>query len=80
MKVLITLILIIGFIFLILGYIYQLQKCPPPRIEYKYIPRTFEESQDNPIHVSLLYEDIFKEPDIWVAKFRESSKYNKLRY
>ena len=81
MKSLVTLLFIIGFTGLVVGYIQQLKKCPPPKIEYKYIPRTFQEEQENPIRVSRVFTDMFEEPSSWVNRFSESKKHtNQVRY
>ena len=37
----------IGIILLIIGYFKQYNTCPPPKIEYRYIPRTFEDDQND---------------------------------
>ena len=38
-------LLLIGLIFLIIGYMERYKKCPLPKIEYRYIPRNFYEEQ-----------------------------------
>lgn len=70
MKAFVLLLLFAGFMMLVIGYINQLQKCPPPQIEYRYVPRTFEQEQDNPVKVSQLYSQMFEEPSTWVAGFK----------
>jgi hypothetical protein len=42
-----------------------------PKIEYRYIPRTFAEEQDNPVYVSEIFETLFSEPSPWVLSVRE---------
>ena len=41
-----------------------------PRIIYKYIPRTFEEEQQDPISVSDIFEVMFSQPSPWVSSVR----------
>lgn len=56
-----------GVLMITVGYINQLQKCPPPIIEYRYIPRTFKEEQNNPTRVSEIFSQMFQEPTPWIA-------------
>jgi len=49
------------------GYVNQVKKCPPPKIEYRYVPRTFEQEQENPVKVSELYHTMFTQPTPWVG-------------
>ena len=70
MKSFFVILLFIGIIWIIIGYINQIQTCPPPQVEYRYIPRTFEEEQTSPAKVSQLFRDMFEKPSPWVAGFR----------
>jgi hypothetical protein len=70
MKSYVTLFFFIGILMITVGYINQKQKCPPPIIEYRYIPRTFEQQQDNPVKISQVYSQMFEEPSPWVAGFK----------
>lgn len=46
MKSIILLLAIIGIIFITSGYIKSNLQCPPPKIEYRYVSKTFEDEQD----------------------------------
>ena len=70
MKSIVVLLFLTGIVLLIIGYINQIKKCPPPKIEYRYIPRTFEEQEDNPVRVSQLFSQMFEEPSTWIAGFK----------
>lgn len=72
MKLLILSLLFFGILMVVIGYINQLHKCPPPKIEYRYIPRTFKQEQDNPVKVSQLFSNMFEEPSPWIAGFKLS--------
>lgn len=48
------------------GYHNQKQKCPPPKIVYKYIPRTFQEEQEDPAKVSEIFDKMFNESSPWI--------------
>ncbi len=45
---------------------------PPmqPRVIYRYIPRTFEEEQENPVSVSDIFKTMFSNPSPWVDSLR----------
>lgn len=66
MKSLIIVLTFLGIIGIVIGYVNQLKKCPPPKIEYRYIPRTFEQDQENPVKISQLFHTMFTEPSPWV--------------
>jgi hypothetical protein len=66
MKAIIVLLSFVGIIAIVIGYINQLQTCPPPRVEYRYIPRTFEDEQNDPVRVTKLFRNMFEEPTPWV--------------
>jgi len=66
MKSLIMMLTFIGIISIVVGYVNQIKKSPPPTVEYRYIPRTFEEDQANPVKISELYNAMFVEPTPWV--------------
>jgi hypothetical protein len=46
-------------------------KEPAPKIEYRYIPRTFEEEQLEPVFVSEIFETMFSQPSPWLLSVRE---------
>jgi hypothetical protein len=70
MKSIIVLLTFIGIIAVIIGYINQIQQCPPPKVEYRYIPRTFDDEQADPVKVSKLFRNMFEEPTPWLAGHR----------
>jgi hypothetical protein len=64
----------IGILAVVVGYVNQLKKCPPPTVEYRYVPRTFQQDQDNPVKVSELYYTMFTEPTPWIRDMASTSK------
>jgi len=70
MKSIVILLTFAGILAITIGYINQIKQCPPPKIEYRYIPRTFEEEQNNPVQVSKIYRDMFEDPSVWMAGVR----------
>ena len=45
-----------------------------PKIIYRYIPRTFEEEQLDPINVSEIFGTMFSQPSPWVGSIRTYDK------
>jgi len=71
-KVIITLLLFLGIIFAIIDIVKidaGLTK-KEPRVIYKYIPRTFEEEQEDPVPVSDIFETMFSQPSPWVSSIK----------
>lgn len=66
MNYLIFVLLFIGMACIFLGYIRSRQQCEPPIIEYRYVPRTFEEQQNEPVSVMNIFNNMFLEPSPWV--------------
>lgn len=60
-KPLIYLLLFAGVIFIVIGYAASKRECPPPVIEYRFIPRTFTEEQDSPVSLEDIYSKMFRE-------------------
>jgi hypothetical protein len=46
MKSIILLLAVIGIILLAVGYVKSNLQCPPAKIEYRYIDKSFEDEQD----------------------------------
>lgn len=59
-----------------MAYVEQNKDCPPVRVEYRYIPRTFKEEQDNPVKIRDLYKTIFSQPTEWVEEVKTQEKYS----
>jgi hypothetical protein len=52
MKSIILILAIIGIVLVAVGYVKSNLQCPPPRIEYRYIPKSFEDEQN--VHTPIL--------------------------
>lgn len=74
LRPIISMVFFAGMIALIIGYVNQLKKCPPPKVEYRYVPRTFQEEQDNPARVTEIYQTMFHEPTPWIRDFSYSRR------
>lgn len=56
-------LLFAGLVFVIVGYMRSEDKCPPPRVEFRYVPRTFEQEQNNPPPVLSVFGKMFSDRD-----------------
>jgi len=66
-NIYITIIIIIAYSILVVGLTQMYYKCPPSKIIYKYVPRTFREEQDSPVPVSEIFADMFNKQTPWIA-------------
>lgn len=46
MKSIVLVLAMIGIILIAVGYVKSNLQCPPPKIEYRYIEKSFEDSQN----------------------------------
>jgi hypothetical protein len=63
----IGILLFIGFMLVVIGVINSRPPCPPPVIEYRFIPRTFQEEQENPVSVKDTFEPLFNKSEPWIG-------------
>ena len=68
------LILIIGVIFITLGYNNSTKKCPPKEIEYRFIPRTFYDEQMTPTNIKDIFSDLFNGQDNWLNRYNPTQE------
>lgn len=52
-------LIFVGILITIIGYVRTKSTCPVPKTIYKFIPRTFIESQENPAMVSDIFDNMF---------------------
>lgn len=67
MNVLLLLLLLIGFVFVVIGYVKTGKRCPPRRIEYRYTPRNFVEEQESPTPVTDIFAKMFFESSPFIS-------------
>ena len=57
-----------SIIFITVGISKEKSICPPNRIEYRFVPRTFYEEQTGRIPtVNSQFKDMFQDPSVWEA-------------
>jgi hypothetical protein len=59
MRSLALFLLFVGFAILLIGYMHQIQDAPKPIVEYRYVPRTFEEEQNDPPILTDVFKTMF---------------------
>lgn len=68
MKSIILVLAIIGIVLVAVGYVKSNLQCPPPRIEYRYIPKSFEDEQN--VHTPILsmsgMYSMFQDDSPWI--------------
>jgi hypothetical protein len=71
MKEIYMLLLFIGILFIIIDLVKASSKCPEQKIIYKYIPRTFDEEQEQPGLVTDIFKSMFTQPSPWIANVND---------
>ena len=72
-KVFIFLI-ILGAICLFIEISRNTVTCPQKEVVTRYIPRTFEEEQNEPVFVSDIFKTMFSQPGVWEAGLGSGSE------
>ena len=69
MKSIIILLAMAGIIMVCVGYVKSNLQCPPPRIEYRYISKTFEDEQNvnTPILSIAGMNSMFENDTPWIT-------------
>lgn len=66
-NLIILMLVIFGFLIMKESIKLQtLKQCQKPVIQYKYLPRTFEEEQQNPITIEKIFNKMFAYPSPWM--------------
>ena len=68
MRSVVLFLMFIGTILITIGYVKTNMNCPPPLVKYQYIPKPFEESQDNPTPLMSVYGTMFEKDSPWMAQ------------
>ena len=75
-KGFIIILFIIGIIFLTVYFMTKTElssKCDQ-KVIYKYLPRTLEEEENEPIFVSEIFKPMFTQPSVWIDSIYEDDK------
>ena len=64
-----NILIIIGLTLMLFGWYKSKYKCPPPIVEYRYVPRTFKEEQEEPVDIEDLFYDLFRKRNPWIGGY-----------
>ncbi len=69
MKPFILILALAGIILISIGYIQNNLQCPPPKIEYRYVTKTFNDEQNNrqPLMSISGISDMFDKDSPWMG-------------
>lgn len=67
MNLFLVFLLFIALVLMVVGYIRATSQCPPRKIEYRYVPRTFIEEQEDPTPVTDIFAKMFYESTPWIS-------------
>ena len=76
MKSLVFLLMLIGFVFITIGVVRSNQHCPPPKVQYRYIPKTFEQEQNEEHHLTSTFRDMFDKDSPWLNNANTPTNFN----
>ena len=76
MKSLVFLLMLIGFVFITIGVVRSNQHCPPPKVQYRYKPQTFDQQQREEPHLTSTYRDMFEKDSPWLNTANMPKNYN----
>ena len=65
-KVAILVIVFMGLALILVNVVQHEQKCPTKTVEYRYIPRTLEEEEAEPVYVSDIFKTMFSQQSPWI--------------
>jgi len=72
MNLVLFVLLFVGMVFVMIGFIKSQKYCPPPKVEYKFVPRSFQEEQESPVPVTDIFATMFYDTSAFIN--HESSK------
>lgn len=61
----------IGIVFIIIELVRTQQKCPKQEIIYRYIPRSFDEEQLEPVYVTDIFKTMFTQETPWIGNVND---------
>ena len=69
MKSIVLILAMVGIVLIAVGYVQGNFQCPPPKIEYRYITKTFEDDQnvDTPLMSMSGIYSMFEDDSPWIA-------------
>ena len=71
-RTLIIVLLFLAFTMIVIDVTKMNYKCPPNKIEYRYIPRSFKDEQENIVPINQIFGKMFDNPSPWINSFTET--------
>ena len=71
-RLIISIILFFAIIFIVIDVTKMYYKCPKNVIEYRYIPRSFNDEQNDPVPIKQVFGSMFENPSPWINSFTNS--------
>jgi len=76
MNIYILITLCLGIMLMLCGYNNRNNNNKQhPKIIYKYVPRTFEEEQEDRASIDQMFSKMFNRPSVWVDGGNDSNNY-----
>lgn len=70
-KMGILVVIFIGILLITINIVNNRKKCEKPKVEYRYIPRTFDEEQAEPVYVSDIFKTMFSQQSPWIFSVQD---------
>jgi len=70
-KGILILLFFIGTIFMVIELVKISYICPKQSIIYRYIPRSFEEEQNEPVFVTDIFQSMFTDASPWIGNVND---------
>jgi hypothetical protein len=67
MNLILLTLMFIAIVLVVVGYIKATFQCPPRKIEYRYVPRSFIEEQKEPVPITDIFAKMFYEATPWIS-------------
>jgi len=67
MNLILVTLMFIAIILVVVGFIKASAYCPPRKIEYRYVPRTFIEDQQEPVPITDIFAQMFYSSTPWIS-------------
>lgn len=73
-QIFILLVMFFGIILITINIVKHENKCPKKKIEYRYIPKTFEDEQLEPVYVSDIFKTMFSQQSPWIFSIQNMDR------
>ncbi len=73
-KYALLIIIFFGILLMTISIIKHENKCPANTIIYRYIPRTLEEEEAEPVYVSDIYKTMFSQQSPWIFSIQDMDR------